>query len=332
MTTTRMSEPPSEESLVLQRLRRAHRVLVTSHRSPDGDALGSALGLAEMLRLLGVEAQVVNRDPHPASLAFLPGLESVQVVDRLPAGFAGEYDLAVVLECPGLDRPGLDGLDALPIVNIDHHLSNETYGEVNWIDETAPAVGEMVLRLVQAAGVPLGADLATNLYTALVTDTGDFRYANTTPRAFTAATDLVLAGARPHHIAEALWEHVPARVVRLTGAVLQTLEVLAGGRLAVVWCDREMLDRAGAMPEDTENLVNYPRSIDGVEVAVLLKAFAPDSVRVSLRSRGAVDVRLVASAFGGGGHREAAGCTIPMPLTEALKALVKVLIPAVESA
>ena len=327
-----MSEPATEESLVLQRLRRARRVLVTSHRAPDGDALGSALGLAELLGLLGVEARVVNRDPHPASLGFLPGLDRVEVVETLPEGYDREFDLAVVLECPGLDRPGLAGLEALPLVNIDHHLSNDAYGEVNWIDETAPAVGEMVLRLVQAAGVPFSAGLATNLYTALVTDTGDFRYANTTSRAFTAATTLVLAGAQPHRIADALWEHVPARVIRLTAAALGTLELLAGGRLAVIWCDGEMLERTGALPGDTENLVNYPRSIDGVEVAALLKGFAADTVRVSLRSRGRVDVRLVASAFGGGGHREAAGCTIPMPLTEARRALLEVLVPAVESA
>lgn len=327
-----MSNEATEESVVLRRLRRARHVLITSHSSPDGDALGSALGLMELLGLLGIAATVISRDPHPASLGFLPGLDGVRVMDALPEGLDQHYDLAVVLECPGLDRTGFEGLDALPIVNIDHHLSNDAYGEVNWIDETAPAVGEMILRLALAAGVPIGADLATNLYAALVTDTGDFRYANATPRAFTAAALLVKGGAEPHWIANALWEHVPARIIRLTGVVLQTLELVADGRIAVIRCDREMLERAGAAPEDTENLVNYPRSIDGVEVAVLLKAFVPGSVRVSLRSRGTVDVRSVAARFGGGGHREAAGGTIPLPLDEARDALLEVLIPAVEPA
>lgn len=326
-----MPEPTRDPNAALGLLTGVRRVLITSHAAPDGDALGSELGLAELLRSLAVDAVVCNRDPSPASLAFLPGIEDIQVRSCLPEGWPDGFDLVVVLECPGLDRPGLEELDRRPILNIDHHLGNELYGKVNYVDEEAPAVGEMIMRMAVAAGVAITGTMATSLYTALVTDTGDFRYSNATPRAFEAAGLLVSAGARPDSIADALWQHVPIRVLRLTAEVLTTLELLAAGRVAVITCDLAALQRAGARREDTENLINYPRSIDGVEVAVLFKTLDRDreEVRVSLRSRGAVDVQAVASHFGGGGHRNAAGCTIPGRLAQAREALLAALLPVV---
>ncbi len=310
-------------------LRRAEGVLVTSHAGPDGDAIGSELAVAELVEALGRKAVVVNRDPHPAPLEFLPGIERILVQETIPTNDA--FDLAVVLECPGLDRPGLAGLEGLPILNIDHHLGNARYGTVNYVDEDAPAVGEMVLHLLDAAALPLTPTMATNLYVALVTDTGDFRYANATPRAFRAAARLVEAGARPEAIAEALWEQVPARIVRLQTEVLATLTFHANGRLAVVWCDGAMLERAGAYPQDTENLINIPRAIAGVRVAAFFKAFAPGTVKVSLRSRGSVDVQGVARAFGGGGHTNAAGCTVAGELAQVQARVLAALVPLVEA-
>ena len=327
-----MNEVTRDPGAALVRLKRATRVLITSHGAPDGDALGSELGFAELAQALGLTTATVNHDPHPASLAFLPGLETIQVRGELPPGFEREFDLMVLLECPDIDRPALAGLDRLPILNVDHHLENALYGEVNVVDEDAPAVGEMVLRMAESAGVTVTPRMATNLYAALVTDTGDFRYSNATPRAFEAGARLVAAGARPAEIAEALWEQNPVRVVRLTEAVLSTLELLAGGRLAAITCDKAMLDAAGAGPEDTENLINIPRALEGVRVAVFFKALQPGAVRVSLRSRGAVDVQAVARAFGGGGHRNAAGCTIPGSLPEARRAVLDAVLPVVESA
>jgi bifunctional oligoribonuclease and PAP phosphatase NrnA len=326
-----MGELTRDAGVALARLKCARSVLITSHSAPDGDAIGSELGMLWLAERLGLAARIVNRDPHPASLAFLPWLERITVAAELPSGYERDFDLGVVLECPGLDRPGLAGLDRLPLLSIDHHLGNERYGAVDFVDEEAPAVGEMVQAMAAAAGLALSPEAATVLYTALVTDTGDFRYSNATPRAFAAASRLVQAGAAPHVIAEGLHEHVPERVVRLTGAALGTLEMLAGGRLAVLACDAAMLAATGARREDTENLVNIPRGIDGVQVAVLLKAFPPDGVRVSLRSRGAVDVQAVARGFGGGGHRNAAGCTIPGSLAEARQALLAALLPILEN-
>lgn len=325
-----MAEITRDAGRAVMRLRQARRILITSHSSPDGDSLGSALAVRELARTLGVEAHIVQRDPHPASLSFLPGLDAVELASDLSGADAVTFELAVVLECPGISRPGLAGLDRLAILNIDHHLENERYGELNYLDEEAPAVGEMVLRMTEAAGVTLTSTMATCLYTALVTDTGDFRYSNATPRAFEAARCMVAAGAMPHLIADALWNQTPSRIVRLTAEVLATLELHAGGRLAVMTCDAGMLARAGARPEDTENLINTPRTIAGVEVAVLFKAFAPGVTRASLRSRGEVDVRGVAARFGGGGHRNAAGCTVASSLREARQALLDSLVPLLE--
>ncbi len=330
--TATMSEMTRDPAVAVARLRRAKRALITSHAAPDGDAIGSEIGFAELAQRLGVEAAIFNRDPHSATLDFLPGLESISVTRELPRGFEHDYDLVVALECPDVDRPGFAGLDRLPILNIDHHRDNACYGEVNYLDENAPAVGEMVLAMAESAGVTVTPTMAANLYTALVTDTGDFRYSNATPRAFGGAARLVAAGAQPARIAEALWEHNPARVVRLTATVLGTLELLAGGRLAVITCDRAMLEASGARPEDTENLINIPRAIEGVRVAAFFKAFADGAVRVSLRSRADIDVQAVARAFGGGGHRNAAGCTIQGSLPDARRAVLDSLLPVVESA
>lgn len=325
-----MAEVTRDAARPVACLRQARRALITSHSSPDGDSLGSALAVRELAGALGVDARIVQRDPYPVSLSFLPGLDAIELASSLPPAELVAFDLAVVLECPGINRPGLAGLERLPILNIDHHLENERYGILNYLDEEAPAVGEMVLRMAEAAEVPVSATMATCLYTALVTDTGDFRYSNATPRAFEAARRLVAAGAVPHRIADALGNQTPPRIVRLTAEVLATLELHAAGRLAVVTCDAGMLARAGARPEDTENLINTPRAMAGVEVVVLFKAFAPDATRVSLRSRGEVDVQRVAARFGGGGHRNAAGCTIPRPLRQARQTLLDTLGPLLE--
>lgn len=327
-----MGEVTRDAAVVAARLRQARRVLVVSHTAPDGDALGSALGAAELIRALGSTAVVLSRDPFPSSLAFLPGIEHVLVQASMPRDWPAAYDLVLVLECPDLERTGFgDTLIERPILSVDHHLGNVAYGELNYLDPEAPAVGEMLLQVAEAAGATVTPAMATSLYTALVTDTGDFRYSNATPRAFAAAARLVAAGARPSDIAEGLWGHTPARVVRLTAAVLSTLELEAGGRIATVWCDAAMLERTGAIAADTENLVNFPRSIDGVEVAVLFKDFSPGAVRVSLRSRDRVDVQAVARLFGGGGHRAAAGCTVRGTLAAAREAVLAALQPLLET-
>jgi bifunctional oligoribonuclease and PAP phosphatase NrnA len=328
------SEPGATPAEAVLCLRQAARVLVTSHSSPDGDAIGSQLAAAELIRQLGGSPLIINRDPTPANLSFLPGAETIVVREQLPEHPAGSFDLALVLECPNLERTGFPtwtGWAGLPILNIDHHLGNERFGLVNLVDEHAAAVGEMLLEVVDASGVELTPTMSTCLYTAIVTDTGDFRYSNTSPRVLSAASRLVARGAVPNHIAEALWYQVPERVVRLTATVLSTLRLFGEGKVAAISCDQDMLTRTGARPSDTEDLINQVRAIAGVEVAIFLKSFGPD-IRVSLRSRGLVDVQTVAAEFGGGGHRNAAGCTLSTrSLVEAEKRIVGSLLAVLDA-
>lgn len=314
----------------LERLRRATRVLITGHRSPDGDCLGGALGLAELARALDVEAVVVNRDPAPAGLGELPGADAVLVRDTLPEDFPAAYDLVCTVECPGLDRTGFDGLHRLPILNLDHHHDNACFGEVNYLDEDAPAAGEMIWRMYTAAPVTPSADAATNLYVALTTDTGDFRYSNTGPRALRAAAEMVEWGASPVRVAEWVHHRRSPSSLRLLGEALRRLEVSADGRVADISVDADAFRAAGATPADTDDLVNHPRAIAGVRVAVLFKQWEPGVVRVSLRSKGAVDVQSVAAAYGGGGHLNAAGCTVAGELEPVRQAVLERVHAALE--
>jgi phosphoesterase RecJ-like protein len=198
----------------------------------------------------------------------------------------------------------------LPVLNIDHHLGNAHYGAVNWVDTAAPAVGEMVYRLAQGLKAALDAETATALYLTLVTDTGGFRFANATPAAFESAAALVREGARPEQVAQWLFESQPAAAVRLLGAMLQTLDLHLDGRVATALLTPEMFAAAGAAPGDAEGLIDHPRSIAGVQAVALVRRLEDGHCKVSLRSRGEVDVERIARQHGGGGHRNAAGFVI----------------------
>jgi bifunctional oligoribonuclease and PAP phosphatase NrnA len=295
---------------VLRRVRQGNRFLLTSHSSPDGDAVGSEIGLARVLRSLGKGAVIWNRDATPAIYLSLPGSDRIHVGEEPPAGYPEKFDGIVVLECPSPDRTGIEAhFGELPVVNVDHHLGNQHYGAVNWVDSAAPAVGEMVYRLAQGLKVEIDADTATALYLTLVTDTGGFRFSNATPAAFEAAASLVREGASPALVSQWLYESVPAAMMRLLGELLATLELHEEGRLALVHLDPAMFARAGAEAGDSEGLIDYPRAIAGVEAVALVRTKEDGSRKVSLRSRGEVDVERVARQHGGGGHKNAAGFT-----------------------
>jgi phosphoesterase RecJ-like protein len=304
---TRISTDPHDAAEVFKK---AYNVLITCHRNPDGDAIGSELALAELADRLGVKASIVNRDATPSNLAMLPGADRIQVLDELPADFPTAYDLVVTTECPELERSGFEGLSGLPILNIDHHPGNPAYGVVNYLDPESPAVGEMVLRLYGELNLIPTPAAATNLFAALSTDTGDFRYSNATATAFRAAAEMVDAGAKPSAVANWVHNHRSLASVRLLGESLRTLTISDDGRLATITATDEAYRRSGAGPEDSEEIVNVPRSIAGVEAVAYFKQWEDGKVKISLRSRGPVDVRAIAAEFGGGGHTNAAGCTI----------------------
>lgn len=307
---------------VLDRLRRCSRILITGHRSPDGDCLGSAIGFSELAEKLGIETSIFFRDPLPFGLRELPGAEAVIVAEALPEDFPGAYDLVATMECPGLDRTGFDGLHRVPILNIDHHKANDRFGELNFLDEDSPAAGEMIWRLFEEAPVEPSPQAATALFAALSTDTGDFRYSNATGRAFRTAAEMVEWGADPTLVSELVHERRTLGSVRLLAEALSTLEMHSANQLALIEVGPEAFAHAGAQGSDTDQIVNLPRSIAGVEIVAFLKQTDGNAVRVSLRSRGTTDVRRVAVSFGGGGHTNAAGCSIDGDLGTARDALL----------
>jgi len=252
-----------------------------------------------------------NRDETPSVYRALPGADRIHTGAEPPPGWPDKFDGVVALECPGLDRTGLEGhVVERQLVNIDHHLGNQHYGAVNWVDPTAPAVGEMIFRLAQGLHIDLDADTANALYLTLVTDTGGFRFANSTPEAFEAAAALVRAGARPDEVSRWLNESRPLASLRLLRELLDSIALHADGRIATAQLVPAMYERAGAGQADAEGLIDYPRSIAGVEAVALVRELPEGGVKVSLRSRGDVDVERIARQHGGGGHKNAAGYTL----------------------
>lgn len=291
---------------ILAVLRDGQRFLVAAHENPDGDALASTLALTLALRENGKQALAYNQDGVPDAFAFLPGSETL--VDQLPGD--ASFDAVLVLDSGDLRRAG-QHLEALSptLINIDHHPGSD-FGDIVLLDTSASATGALVFRLIKAAGWEVSREVAICLYTAIMSDTGSFRYSNADPEAFTMAGELVARGVDTWTIASLLYESQPENRLRLLGEVLQTLEVSSCRRIAAVTCTLEMFERCGAGPEHTDGFVNYPRSLDGVEVAVFFRQVRPDAVKVGFRSKGLVDVGSLAAALGGGGHHNAAGVLV----------------------
>jgi len=320
-----MNTPELAAKEVAERIRAGQNFLITSHRNPDGDALGSGLALQRLIRKLGKQAAMQVRDGFGHALHNIPGADEVAITDALPADYPDAFDAVFTMECPEVERTGYPVLPG-PVVNIDHHLGNRMYGEINYLDLEAPSVGEMVMQINRNhLRVPLDRETAIALYVSLATDTGFFRYHNTTLRAFEAAEELVRAGAVPGDVSLWINESSPRGAIKLLGLCLTTLEITPDGKIATLQLPERFFAEAGATPEDTEGIVNYGRMIDGVLVSALLKEVGDKSTRVSLRAKPGVDVQAVASMFGGGGHKAASGCTMPMPLAEAKKKLVAIL-------
>ena len=315
-------------SQVVELVESKRRFAITSHVRPDGDSLGSSLGLYWLLRALDKDVEVIMRDPVPHAYQLLPGAKEVRetpIVDR-------SYHAVFVIECSDISRPGLIGLEKQFVVNIDHHSTTALFGTINWIDSTASAVGEMIYNLCKATGVRVTKEIAECVYTALITDTGSFHYSNTTERTFKVASELVRTGVKPAKTAEAVFASYPWSRIRLMGEVLSSAKRDSSGRVASLQLSLEMQNRSGASDEDADGFVNYPLTVGEVEAVALLKECAPGIYRTSLRSKGDVNVARVAEKFGGGGHRNAAGCTLKGNWEEAEKEIVGLLQDAVERA
>ncbi|MGC2697087.1 MAG: bifunctional oligoribonuclease/PAP phosphatase NrnA [Candidatus Angelobacter sp.] len=296
---------------VLQAIEKRRRFLVTSHARPDGDAIGSTLALAQVLRKMGKSADVVLGDSVPVIYKPLPFAETIIHA----AEVNGDCDAAIILECDSVQRTHLHGLEHCFLINIDHHVSSKPFANINWIDPTAVATAELVFRLAQAAQVKLTPEIATCLYTALLTDTGAFCYGGTSACTFELAKCLVEHGADPGKIAQSVYFSSPTSKMRLLGAALSDLR--RDGAVTWMSVTRQDMERCGALDEDCEGLVNYALGIAGVEVAVFFREVANDRIRVSIRSKGAVNVAEFAVRFGGGGHECAGGFSTEGPVQKA---------------
>lgn len=283
------------------------RFVVASHSSPDGDALSSTLALYNALKDNGKDVVAFNLDAVPQDLKFLPG--SDDVVNVLPADVS--FDVGFVLDAGALKRAGSHLRDCChSLVNIDHHPFSEEFGVINYVDEQASATGVMIYRLLKEMGYPITRPIALCIYTAILSDTGSFRYSNANREAFQVAGEMVDLGINPWEVASGLYESQEEIRLHLLGMALQTLEVSGCGRYAALTVTEEMLTRTGAVPEHTDRFVNYPRSIQGVEVAIFFREVSREEFKVGFRSKGSVDVGALAREFGGGGHHNAAGALV----------------------
>jgi len=304
---------------VLKHIEQRSRFLLTSHARPDGDAIGSALACCQILRSMGKEAEVILRDGVPRIYKPLPFADTVITAERVN----GKYEAAIILECDSIQRTRLQGLEDRFLISIDHHVSGRPFAHVNWIDPKAVATAEMVYRLAREAGVKISPEIATCLYTAVLTDTGSFMFEGTNEHTFALARELVLAGADPVHCARNVYFGHSTAKMRLLGSALSNLH--REGALAWVWVTHEQMERAEAREEDCEGLVNYALSIQDVEVAAFFRELPNGSFRVSLRSKGQLNVAEVATQFGGGGHVCASGCSVEGPLAVAIARVVEQL-------
>jgi phosphoesterase RecJ-like protein len=306
------------------------RFLISSHARPDGDSIGSQLAMMYALEALGKDVRVVNADPAPEHYREFPGLDRIEisreVVER-PGRH--EEEALIVMESSDLKRTGVTGLEGRFTINIDHHQGNTSFGDLNWLNESAAACGEMVFDVVEALGVPLTIEIATHVYLAILTDTGSFHYANITPKTFDICRDCTAAGINPAAMARRVFDQNSIGKLKLIGALLAEMDLMDGGRLAVMYLNDEILNATATTYNDTEGLINLPLTAREIRAVVFFKLGADGNVHVSMRSKYDVDVRTVAARHGGGGHKNAAGFKLTGQLSVVRDGIIKEMTEAI---
>ncbi len=313
-------------SQVVELIENKNKFAITTHVKPDGDGVGSSLGLYWLLVSLGKQAEVIVRGDVPPAYCSLPGADQIRDIEAIDDG----YDAVFVIECSDVTRPGISGLENEFTVNIDHHSTSEHFGSINWIDSTASAVGEMIYNLCKAIGGRISKDIAECVYMALVTDTGSFHFSNTSERTLKVASELVKAGAKPSKIGEAVYNNYPWSRIELMRRVLDTVKRDDSGRVAALRQTLEMRQMAGAIDGDNNGFVNIPLSAREVLAAVYMREIGPNRYRASLRSKDDINVAKVAERFGGGGHKNAAGLSIEGDWDEKERELMDALVEAID--
>ncbi len=310
-------------SKVIDVLRRYNRFLITTHKDPEGDSLGSQLGLFGLLSQLGKVAYMVNEDPVPPTYRFLPWNEKIITVDKV----VNNIDVILVVDSPNKERIGKTAeymVEGRLVVNIDHHVSNDEFGDVNWIDPEASAAGEMIYRLFKRMKISISREEAMCIYAAILTDTGSFKYSNTSSRVHRIASELLRYGLNPQEISSYIYEARRPQSLKLLAITLGTLNISDDGKIAWVKITNEMFRSTGAYSNEIEGFVDYPRLLGGVQVALLFRETSKENeIKVSLRAKGGVNVNNIASHFGGGGHRAASGCLVKGPLDEVERVVIE---------
>lgn len=293
-------------SQVVELIENKNNFAITTHVRPDGDGIGSSLGLWWLLKSLDKKVEVISRDDIPNSYKQLPGSDEIRKVTEIDK----EYDAVFVMECSDIKRPGIKYLENQVVINIDHHATCEHFGTINWIDPTASAVGEMIYNLCKAIGGRVTREIAECVYMALVTDTGSFHFPNTTERTLKVASELVKVGVKPSTISEAVYNSYSWSRVALMQKVMATIKRDSSGRIAYMRQTLEMVEDTEAIDGDNNGFVNIPLVAKEVVASIYMREVRPNRYRVSLRSKGDINVARVAEEFGGGGHKNAAGCRV----------------------
>lgn len=320
-------EPPVGEMKSM--IESSRRVLVATHIDPDGDAIGTQLAFGAYLQSIGKKVSLVRESDIPEKYRFLPDVDTILTPDVV--GNNLEIDLAVILECPNKDRLGTVKrylTDSLKTIHIDHHRDTTIFADINWIDITASSVGEMVWLYFKKVNYSITPAVAEQLYTAVLTDTGRFRYGSTTETTMCCAGDLIAAGAQPQKICDKVYYNVAPEAMRLVGKVLNGVEFHSGERICLLTLRKAMLEETGASESDSEGLVDYTLFNRGVVAGALLKEVDEAHTRVSFRSNNHIDVSAIAAQFGGGGHYNASGCTLGMNVEDARSEVIRLLTEA----
>ena len=321
-----MAATDPEITRIADAIRARQRFVISSHSRPDGDSLGSQLAMAFALQALGKDVTVVNSDAAAPPFMAFPGVPGIVIAPSVE----GDFDASIVMECSDYARTGVTGLDRFFTINIDHHPGNTGYGQINWFDPSAAACAEMVFDVVQGLGVQMTIEIATHIYIAILTDTGSFHFSNLSPRTFDICRQLLEAGVDPVRVARQVYDSASVGRLKLCGSIMNGMCVDATGRIAVLCLDHEMARAAGATYDDTEGVINEPLTVKSVQAVVFFKQSDGDNYRVSLRSKGAVDIGAVAKEFGGGGHKNAAGCSAAGPIDELRATFVEKVAHAIE--
>jgi phosphoesterase RecJ-like protein len=311
---------------IVEAIEARQRFVVSSHARPDGDSIGSQLAMAYALRGLGKEVTVINADPASRVLMQLPGVPEIRIASAVDR----EYEAAVIMECGDLARTGVQGLNRSFVINIDHHPGNTGYGQLNWFNESASACGEMVFELVLALGVPLTREIATHVYLAILTDTGSFHYSSISPRTFEICREALLAGVNPVQMARTVFDSNTMGRLKVFGAILGAMRLDPSNRIAILYLDDGMARQAGGTYDDTEGLINEPLTVKEIQAVVFFKQIEGNRYRVSLRSKGDIDIGSIAKEFGGGGHKNAAGCTVTGDVAALQAAFVEKMARAID--